>query len=79
MTITITQLPSGYWHIRGRGPCNWAQPPHWPCSEEVLRAHAFPQASEEFFADALAEHEARCLASARSVCLPVTELPDKPS
>lgn len=42
------QLSSGYWHLRGKGSCNWAQPPYWPCSEEVLRLHAFPEASEEF-------------------------------
>lgn len=48
MIITVKRMESGYYHIRGRGPCNWAQPPHWPCSERVLRAHAFPEASEEF-------------------------------
>ncbi len=48
MIITVKKLSTGYWHIRGHGPCNWAQPPHWPCSEETLRDHAFPQASEEF-------------------------------
>lgn len=47
-TISVQQLPSGYWHIRGRGSCNWAQPPIWPCDEATLRAHAFPQASELF-------------------------------
>ena len=48
MTITIQRLSSGYYHIRGEGPCNWAQPPRWPCSEDVLRQHAFPEASEPF-------------------------------
>ena len=48
MKITVKRLPSGYWHIRGLGPCNWAQPPSWPCSEEMLREHTFQQASEEF-------------------------------
>ncbi len=52
-TVRVRQLPSGWWHIRGRGPCNWSQPPIWPCSESVLREHAFPQASEKFFSDAL--------------------------
>jgi hypothetical protein len=37
MKITYKRLPSGYWHIRGRGPCNWAQPPHWPCSKQTKR------------------------------------------
>ena len=48
MDIQIRRLPSGYWHIRGRGPCNWTQPPSWPCDENMLREYAFPQASDEF-------------------------------
>ena len=48
LQVKCKQLPSGYWHIRGIGPCNWAQPRVWPCSEEHLRSHAFPQASESF-------------------------------
>ena len=48
MTITTERLDSGFWHIRGEGPCNWAQPPAWPCSEDVLRRYLFPQASEAF-------------------------------
>ena len=49
MTITsIDRMSSGYWHIRGRGPCNWCQPPEFPCSEEIIREHSFPEASEEF-------------------------------
>lgn len=54
MTLMIRRLESGYYHLRGRGPCNWAQPPSWPCSEAVLREHAFPQAGEEFIRAALA-------------------------
>ena len=46
--LHVRQLPSGYWHIRGFGPLNWAQPPRWPCDEATLREHAFPQASEAF-------------------------------
>lgn len=53
MSITVERLPSGYWHIRGVGPCNWAQPPLWPCSEAMLREHAFPEACEEFLMAAL--------------------------
>lgn len=53
MEITTKKLPSGYWHIRGEGPCNWAQPPSWPCSEEVFREHAFLEAGEEFIRSAL--------------------------
>lgn len=52
--IRAKRLSSGHWHIRGRGPCNWAQPPYWPCDEQTLRAHAFPQASEAFIRAALA-------------------------
>ena len=48
MPITAKQLDSGYWHIRGDGPCNWAQPPWWPCNEETLREHIFPEASDDF-------------------------------
>ena len=46
--VTITRLDSGYYHIRGAGPCEWAQPPWWPCDGVTLRAHAFPEASERF-------------------------------
>lgn len=47
--ITIKKLESGYFHIRGVGPCEWTQPPIWPSSDvEFLRLHAFPQASEAF-------------------------------
>ena len=49
MEIKIYQMLSGYWHIRGDGPCNWAQPPHWPCSIQEVRANAFPEACEQFF------------------------------
>jgi len=51
--IKITRLPGGWWHVRGRGPCNWAQPPEWPCSEAMLRAHAFPEAGEAFLKEAI--------------------------
>lgn len=53
MKIDVKVLPSGYYHIRGDGPCNWAQPPYWPCSIEVLRAHAFPEASDGFLREAI--------------------------
>lgn len=52
-TITVKRLSSGYWLVRGRGFCEWAQPPHWPCDEDTLRKHAFPQASEAFIRAAL--------------------------
>ena len=37
------------WYITGVGPCNWAQPPTWPCADEdVLSASIFPEAGFEF-------------------------------
>ena len=51
--ITVARLSSGYFHVRGMGPCNWAQPPTWPCGEETLRESAFPEASEEFIRAAI--------------------------
>lgn len=55
MKITIKHLDSGWWHIKGDGPCNWSQPPYWPCSEETLREYMFPQASDEFIYDAMSK------------------------
>lgn len=51
--VTVKRLSSGYYHIRGVGPCNWAQVPSLPCDEKTLRAHAFPEASESFIRAAL--------------------------
>jgi len=51
--LTVRRLPSGYWHVRGLGLCNWAQPPVWPCDEETLRAHTFHEAAESFIRAAL--------------------------
>ena len=48
MTIELKRLPSGYTHLRGNGPCNWAQVPRWPCGERDLLDGAFPEASKEF-------------------------------
>lgn len=48
MLVEVRRLSSGYWHIRGNGPCEWAQVPTWPCDETTLRAGAFPEASEVF-------------------------------
>jgi hypothetical protein len=55
MIITIRRLSSGYYHLRGAGPCNWAQVPNWPCAEATLREHAFPGAREEFFEACMAQ------------------------
>ena len=58
MQISVRQLPSGWWHIRGVGPCNWAQPPSWPCSDEELRQSAFCQAGESFIRAAVRARDA---------------------
>lgn len=50
--IRVRQLESGYWYVRGKGVCNFSQPPHWPCDAEVLRQHAHPEASDEFIRQA---------------------------
>ena len=52
--ITVQRLESGWYHVRGAGPCNWSQPPHWPATEAELREHAHPEAGEAFFAVAVA-------------------------
>ena len=57
--LTVKRLETGWYHVRGYGPCEWAQPPYWPCSEEMLREYAFAHASETFIRNALthmAEH-----------------------
>lgn len=51
--ITVKRLPGGYWHIRGRGPCNWAQVEQWPCTEKQFRKGMFPEASENFIKEAM--------------------------
>lgn len=51
--ISVKRLSSGYFHIRGDGPENWAQPPTWPCSEETLREHTATYACEDFILSAL--------------------------
>lgn len=53
MNITVKRLPSGYYRIQGDGPCEFSQPPHWPCDEQTLREHAFQEASETFIAYAM--------------------------
>lgn len=56
--LSVKRLESGYYLIRGNGPCNFTQPPEWPCSEFVIRDHAHPEASEEFIRECVAEVEA---------------------
>lgn len=48
MKLEVKQLSSGYWHIRGEGPCNFAQVAAWPCGADVLEASFFPEAGQEF-------------------------------
>lgn len=69
MNVTVSALASGYFHVRGYGPCNWAQPVCWPCSEDQLRKSAFPEASEGFIRAALklAESASRQNAEAGAV------------
>ena len=40
--LTVKRLPSGYVHIRGRGPCNWAQGP------SIQEAEPFVESGEDF-------------------------------
>lgn len=56
-TVRVQKLPSGYVRIQGNGPCEWAQPPYWPCDEKTLREHTFPEASEKFIRECLSQIE----------------------
>ena len=47
MEIQIKKLPSGYYHIRGHGLCNWAQVEKWPCTIEELKLGNF-QGGKDF-------------------------------
>lgn len=51
--LKIRQLDSGYWHVRGDGFCDFAQPPHWPCSKETFLASCSPEASQPFKTEVL--------------------------
>jgi hypothetical protein len=51
--MKMDKLDSGFWYIRGDGPCEWAQPPTWPCDEKTLREHTFSEASEKFIKECL--------------------------
>lgn len=46
--LTIRRLSSGWWHVRGRGLCNWAQVPSWPCTDDDLTAGTFEEAGDSF-------------------------------
>jgi len=49
--FSVHRLPSGYYHIRGVGLCNWTQPSQWPCEAGEIEACAFPEASPRFLAE----------------------------
>lgn len=53
MEIIIKRISSGYFIIKGNGPCEWAQVEKWPCTENELRKGAFHEASEVFIKNAL--------------------------
>lgn len=52
MNIEVRRLDSGHYHLRGDGPCNWAQVAKWPCSLADLEEGTFPEAGQEFRRDA---------------------------
>ena len=54
---SIRRLESGYWHIRGYGPCNWSQPAEWPCDPEKLDDAFFGEAGAAFRRAVHAENE----------------------
>lgn len=60
--ISIKRLPTGWWHLRGKGPGNWVQLPAWPLNEELIRHYAFDEAGEPFLraAVSVAIFEQRC-------------------
>jgi hypothetical protein len=62
--VRVRQLDSGYWHLRGPGPCNWAQPQRWPCLPDDLEKSFFGEAGEGFRACVRAEND-RLLRSSR--------------
>ena len=48
-SIRIKRLTSGWYYLRGAGPCQWAQVQQWPgCTEEELESAYFPEASPDF-------------------------------
>lgn len=56
--VTVKRLSSGYWHLRGIGPCNWAQPRAWPTLDmDELEESFFGEACEAFRRVVRAENE----------------------
>ena len=56
--ITIKLLPTGVYHARGIGPCNWAQ---WPRLESLRDEHFFTEACQSFRRELWLELELRGL------------------
>jgi hypothetical protein len=55
--FTVKRLESGYYHLRGVGLCNWAQPARWPVPDEAeLEESFFPEAGREFRTDVMLEN-----------------------
>lgn len=46
--LSIRRLETGFWLIRGRGPCNWAQVRRWPCTRFELEEGTFHEAGDRF-------------------------------
>ena len=51
--LKMSYLSSGYFHIRGQGPCQWVQVPRWPCDEATIRKGAFLEADEAFIQEVI--------------------------
>ncbi len=67
--FSVKRLESGYWHLRGDGPCNWAQPRDWPCASETdLEASFFPEAGDRFRALVRTENDRLLRIAARTRC-----------
>ena len=74
--VTARRLESGYLHIRGDGPCNWAQvPPNWTGDLAAFREHAFLEASEEFVRAAYSYASRRVQTLECPVCRTCHDLP----
>ena len=48
MQLTAKRLESGYWHIRGTGIHDFAQPPTLTAPDKELLESTMPEASKEF-------------------------------
>lgn len=46
--LSIKRLSSGYFHVRGRGPCEWGQYETWPPTNSDINDGTFVLASDRF-------------------------------